>query len=290
MVQRSELDDSSPLLEKALEILRTEKCPTIRELTRALEREDKSISTEQIQEIVDSLERNNKIAIAEPMRKESFLSDIRKNYFDYFPLWLGIIIIAMAVGATYWTFPNDNLLETTIRIGSGGMALFFLPGFGVLTLLFSGYRMTTIERFGISFVLSLIMILVLFLLIENLPITAGRDSITVGMSVLSLFLILVGSIRQYVGNQKRTSEYSNIVKSVKKISSKVAESTPDRSDHSANDSRSTGGDSDSPPISPNDNEPRANISDIKTENTDNLGTNSSMTSFDSLHSQDGKQT
>jgi hypothetical protein len=133
------------------------------------------------------------------------------------------------------------------------------------------------------------MTLVLFLLIENLPIAAGRDSMIIGMSILSLFLILAGSIRQYMGNQKRTSEYSNIVKSVKKISSKISESAPDPSNRSVNDHKFAGEGSDNPVIGESDNEPRANISDIKTEDTDNLGTrNSSMTPFDSSNSEEGK--
>jgi hypothetical protein len=89
-------------------------------------------------------------------------------------------------------------LLSDIRVAAGIAALLFLPGYGVLTLLFSGDRLSSIERLGISFILSLIMILILFLFIENLPVVAGRDTIVVSTTMVGFLLNLFGTYRQYV--------------------------------------------------------------------------------------------
>lgn len=199
LVQHKELDNNS-LAERILEILRSERCRTVRDLIDALEKEEKSVPVEQIRDRVLSLEKDGRISLTEQVIPSSFTIHLTRNYFDNIPLWIALVTTVSTLVAIYAINSESGILQSIIRIITSGVTLFFLPGYGVLTL-FSDRNMSSVERVAASVMLSLVMSLILFLTIENLPIVAGRDTMIIGVTITGFLLVLFGTHRQFTLQQ-----------------------------------------------------------------------------------------
>jgi len=200
LVQYKELEFKLILQARVLEIVRTRKFRKVRDILVIARQWDPSLTVEQVKEAFESLQDDGKLSL-EPALQGSFLSHITKNLdFIALPLWLSLSAIALTVIVAYVLPTINDLLY--LRIVSGAATVLFIPGYGLIALLFPRRDLTKMERIMLSILISLALVPVLWLSLSNSPLGAGLDSTVLAMSVTGALLVLFGAYRQFLARKK----------------------------------------------------------------------------------------
>ena len=104
---------------------------------------------------------------------------------------LGTILIVLVFGITQYPL-------VTIRYVLGTIFVLFIPGFSLIQCLY--YRredLDDLERFALSIGLSLALVPLVGLVLNYTPFGIRLSPVTISLSILSIILIVCGTIRRY---------------------------------------------------------------------------------------------
>jgi hypothetical protein len=194
LVQREKVEENKVLQDSILAILRTERHGKVEDLIAQIKQTNPAFSVEEIQEAIESLQDQGKVSLADPPIKGSFVNYI----FDFaatMPFWLSMGAIAICL-MTIFIFPNVEPFNI-LRVVTGGIISLFLPGYGLVGLIFAKKGLPQIESLGVSCILSIAVVFILWLSLDNSPFGGGINS-TVGFtSAISAILMIASTYRQF---------------------------------------------------------------------------------------------
>jgi len=195
LVQREKLEESKVLQEQILAVLCTRKHQKVEELVGAIRKIDRSVPIENIREEIESLQDDGKVVLADSPIDGSFVNYVA-DFSTNLPFWLGLGAITLCL-MTIFVFPNIEPFKI-IRIITGGASALFLPGYGLVGLIFAKKGLPLVECFGVSFMLSFALILVLWLVLDNSPLGADINSTVMFTSAAGVLLIIGSTYRQFL--------------------------------------------------------------------------------------------
>ncbi len=208
MVRRDELGQG-PLEDRILEIFRTNKCRTVDELVKAIEKHDRTISISEIKDAIESLRDARVFILAEPPVEGNLVSYLKANYIGAFPFWMALIASTLTLALTYLLVAPTarNQVLDVIRIAAGSATVLIIPGYGLSNLLFPKReheeRNSTIMHLGIGFGLNFALLPILWLVLLQSPSYLRLDFIVVSMSVAGILLNLGALYRRFSVRRKR---------------------------------------------------------------------------------------
>ena len=194
LVQSEKLEERRLLQEKILGIMYTQKYRKVRDLINELKKSSNFLSIEAVHDAVRELEYEGKIKLHHAAVQGSFFNYISKNYYSSLKLWLSLILISISLGSIYF-FPSLGPFSL-LRIIAGGIAVFFIPGYGLIRLLFPRKDFPPIERIGLSLILSLLIIPMLWLALDWLRVWAEINSV-IYVSVAGILVMFASTYRQF---------------------------------------------------------------------------------------------
>jgi hypothetical protein len=200
LVQPEKIEVSKVLEDRILQTLRQEKPKKVGELVNSIRKSENSLSVEEILEVVETLEDDKKITLIEPPVTESFHNHLIKNFSSYLHFWLGIATVMFYMSTTYLLPAFEP--SYMIRIVTGAPIVLLMPGYGLVDLLLSKRDIALIERLGIAFLLSLAMVLLIWLALNNSMLGASANTVVACISALGIILILASTHRQFKQEKK----------------------------------------------------------------------------------------
>jgi hypothetical protein len=226
LVQRKELEEKALLVEKVLEVFRTQKCKTVQELVSKIQKTDRTISTEEICEMIESLRDDGTLALIEPPIRGSFITYITRNPVVHFPFWAALAAVGLALFTIYLlpdAISNDGVWPM-VRIITGSAAVLFIPGYGLSHLLFPSKdrNRSVITHLGLGFGLSLAIVPILWLILENSPPGARFDLVVLSMGVAGISFNFGAMYRQFLSRGKAA-----VLPSSTKTESTISDAAPE---------------------------------------------------------------
>lgn len=233
MVRLEELGQTGLLEERILEIFRTNRCRTVEELVKAVEKNDRTISLEEIRDAIESLRDESVIILIEPPIDRSFTSYMKSDYIGNLPFWMALTATALTLGLTFLLVgrtTSNGILET-IRIVAGSAAVLIIPGYGLSNMLFPKReheeRNSTITHLGIGFGLSFAIIPILWLVLMQSPANMRSDLIVISISIAGILLNFGAVYRRFSVRRKKAVVSAPIApSSTDKPSTVVSETSP----------------------------------------------------------------
>jgi hypothetical protein len=187
-----------------IQTVKKEKPETAKQLITLMQ-ERHAISFEQIASLLIELENENRFHFT---KQEALTPASTKEYvFSKQATWYwATIIIAFATAITVFTIPDTAYPVVYFRWGLGTIFLLFLPGFTLIKALFpakmpiktTSENMDTIERTGLSFGLSLVLVPVVGLILNYTPWGIRLTPITLSLLASAIFFATAGILREYL--------------------------------------------------------------------------------------------
>lgn len=201
LVQHEKLESNTKLLQaEILALVQMSKIKKVEELVDAIKRRrlssdgGGSVSVEQIREAILALEHEEKIRLIEPPSQGSFLN-IFKSFYSALSLWLSLIVISISLIGIY-SFP-DTLPFSIARMISAGISVLFIPGYGLVGLIFPRREISLIEQVGLSVMLSLAIIAVLWITLDRLHSGADINTVVISTTIAGSLLIIAGTYNKF---------------------------------------------------------------------------------------------
>jgi hypothetical protein len=195
MVQREKLEELKELQVLVLDLVHRREYHNVHELVNEIRNSNDQITIEQIKEAIEWLQDEGKIMLTESQFEASFPNYLR-DYSCNLPFWLGLAAISVSLLIHLITPITDPFLPVLAIVGTA--ITFFLPGYGLLGLLFPQKDLSMIERVGISIVMSLALLLVLWLVLDRTLVATQASAILISTHILSGTLILGSAYREFL--------------------------------------------------------------------------------------------
>jgi hypothetical protein len=198
LVQREELENKL-LQAKILVFMHTFKFKNVQELVDALKGSNYSLTLKEIEEAVLELERLGKIKLREPPAQGSFFDFILGSFYTALPFWLSLMAISISLLAFYVLPDIQPFL--TIRLIAGSLTVLLMPGYGLVGLILPSKQMSLFERIGLSIMLSLAIVAILWITLDQLHLGAEINSVVLSTSIVGVLLITASTYQKFLVNK-----------------------------------------------------------------------------------------
>jgi hypothetical protein len=195
MVQREELE-AKLLQGKILVFLHTFKFKSVQGIVDAIKNSNDGVTIGQIKDAMLELERDRKIDLRNPAIQGSFSNYVSKDLFTALPLWLSLIGISLSL-LTFYVIPDVPLilfLRAIVAIGT----ILVLPGYGLISLILSSREISLLERVGLSLMLSLAIVGVLWITLDQLHVGADTNLVLLSALITGTLLVTAGTYKQFL--------------------------------------------------------------------------------------------
>ena len=203
MVQRREIDHHSQTSDMILDAIRSHHCKTVQEVVDRLQKIDKSLSFEDINEAIQILEEEKKISLLEARAQNSFGNYLVKTY-GAFSFWFTVATVTLALVGAYF-FPQVEQWYL-IRIIVGGIFILFMPGYALIELLFPMREIQFLERIILSICISLGMMPLVGLVLFSISAGITVYSVTLSISLMVVPISLVAQYRKFLHTHRTYQE------------------------------------------------------------------------------------
>ena len=134
-----------------MDIIRTHRCVNVKDVVNTLQAMDKSLTFEEIHDVINELKHDDKITLSEPRVEGSFLNYLA-NISRSSSFWL-TVLVSMLTLTTIYLMPQ-TAPWSAIRLTSGTIFMLFIPGYALTWLLFPTRDTDGIELVALSIGLS----------------------------------------------------------------------------------------------------------------------------------------
>lgn len=178
-----------------MDIIRTHRCTNVKDVVNKLQAMDKSLTFEEVRDVINELKHEDKIKLSEP-KVEGPFSNYLANISRSLTFWL-TVIVSMLTLATIYLMPQIPPLST-VRIISGTIFMLFIPGYALTRLLFPTRDTDTIELVALSIGLSFAVTPLIGLILNYSPWGIRLDPVVISLSIVSIALAFVGAYRRFL--------------------------------------------------------------------------------------------
>ncbi len=187
MVQhKTEQIEQSKLLQgMVIDVMRKHRCTKVRDLVDKLQQLDRSITFEEIRDVMNEMKHDGVITLSEP-RVECSFSSYMKSISKSAPLWL-TVFVSIATLSTVYLIPQEEPWLIA-RIITGAVFVLFMPGYALVQILFPLKDMEVVERIVLSIGLSFAVSPIIGLMLNYILWGIRLDSIVLSLSAISIAL------------------------------------------------------------------------------------------------------
>ena len=178
-----------------MNIIRTHRCTNVRDVVNNLQAMEKSLTFEEVRDVINELKHEDKIKLSEPKLEGSF-SNYLANISRTSLFWL-TVVVSMLTLATIYLMPQIAPLSA-IRIICGTIFMLFIPGYSLTRLLFPTRDTDGIELIALSIGLSFAVTPLVGLMLNYSPWGIQLDPVVISLSVVSIALAFVGTYRRFL--------------------------------------------------------------------------------------------
>jgi len=164
-----------------------------------LQQLDRSITFEEIRDVMNELRHNNIITLSEPRVEGSFFSYM-KSISKSAPLWL-TVFVSIATLSTVYLVPQEGPWLIA-RIVAGAVFVLFMPGYALVQILFPKKDMDFVERTVLSIGLSFAVSPIIGLMLNYILWGIRLESIVVSLSAVSIALVFGAIYKKFKMKQK----------------------------------------------------------------------------------------
>jgi len=189
MVQnKTEQIEQTELLQgMVIDVIRKYGCAKVRNVVDKLQQLDRSITFEEIRDVMNELKHDSIITLSEPRVEGSFFSYM-KSISKSAPFWL-TVFVSIATLSTVYLVPQEGPWLIA-RIVVGAVFVLFMPGYALVQILFPKKDMDFVERIVLSIGLSFAVSPIIGLMLNYVLWGIRLDSIVVSLSAVSIALAL----------------------------------------------------------------------------------------------------
>ena len=185
-----------------MDIILTHRCRNVKDVVNALQTIDKSVTFEEIRDVINELKHDNKISLSEPKLEGSFLNYLT-NISRNTSFWL-TVLVSMLTLTTIYLMPQ-TAPWSAIRIISGTIFMLFMPGYALTRLLFPTRDTDGIELVALSIGLSFAVTPLIGLILNYSPWGIRLDPVVMSLTIVSIALAFAASYRRFLLLRKNSN-------------------------------------------------------------------------------------
>jgi hypothetical protein len=191
---------SKLLQQRILDSVATHKCFRVKDLVVQLQHTyNESMSIEEIQNAIKTLESEKKITLLEPGTEGHFFHYLIKSY-NGLSLWLTaaatcsiIALIFLVPSIEPWSY---------MRMITGAIFVMFIPGNALVQLLFPHRNMEQTEHIVLSVGLSIAVVCIIGLMLKYVLSTLTVESAIISIGILSITISAVANYSHFLSSKK----------------------------------------------------------------------------------------
>jgi uncharacterized membrane protein len=182
-----------------IDAIRSQGCRKVGDVVNVLQRLDRSITLEDIRNVINDLKDDNNVTLSEPRFEGTFVNYIR-DISNGASLWTTVLVSLITLTTIYFT-PGDGSWPI-LRMGAGAVFTLFMPGYALAQLLFIRKYRDTVECISLSLGLSLAVTPLIGLLLNYSPWGIQLVSIVVSLTILSIGFAIGGAYRAFLHRKR----------------------------------------------------------------------------------------
>ncbi|MEM2856682.1 MAG: DUF1616 domain-containing protein [Candidatus Nitrosocaldaceae archaeon] len=168
-----------------------EKCNDVKSVVEYVNKVDSSIKVDEIVDAIKELEKDKKIELLEPYFVGNFTSYLKS--VNAIGLWFVLAVTGITIASIY-AIPSIEQFSL-VRIIIGGIFVLFVPGYALISMLFSKHD--TVERIALSIGVSLAIVPLIGLILNYTPLGIRLDPVVTILSIFSTSVIFIAIYNQY---------------------------------------------------------------------------------------------
>lgn len=202
-------NERNALVEKmVLDVMHRHDCRKVGEVVSAIIKFDKSITTDEIHNAIDLLERDGTVNLSEPETPRSFGRALA--IFEPSIAFWSTILSSAAILAIVFLVPQEEYWSIARMIAASAF-LFFIPGYAFSNALIPRKKLNKVERIAISIGLSLAAVVLLGMILNYGLIGLTEGPIIISIALFSISVGLLAAYREYLAQRESRIMHNRLV-------------------------------------------------------------------------------